>query len=53
MFDLAADIYLSPKFRLLAGVSNIGDRKYYDRVFSNGLEPARGRKVYAGLAAGF
>jgi len=53
VFDLAADIYLSPHFRLLAGVSNIGDRKYYDRVFSNGIEPARGRKVYAGLAAGF
>ncbi|GAA4778603.1 hypothetical protein GCM10023219_28490 [Stakelama sediminis] len=53
VFDIAADVYLTKKLRLLAGVSNIGDRKYYDRVFLNGLEPARDRKAYAGFAVGF
>ena len=53
VIDFAGDLYLTHNLRLLGGVSNIGNRHYYDRVFQNGLEPARGRKVYIGLAAGF
>lgn len=53
VLDLAGDFYLTRHLRLLGGVSNIGNRHYYDRVFQNGIEPARGRKVYVGLAAGF
>jgi Fe(3+) dicitrate transport protein len=51
--DFAGDIYLLPHLRFLVGVTNIADRHYYNRVFQNGIEPARDRKVYAGLAVGF
>jgi Fe(3+) dicitrate transport protein len=51
--DIAFDYYLTHSLRLLGGVTNIGDRHYYDRVFQNGIEPARDHKVYGGLAVGF
>ena len=38
--------------RLLGGITNLTDRKYYSRVFQNGIEPAQRRKFYAGLALG-
>jgi Fe(3+) dicitrate transport protein len=52
LFDLAGDWQLTRNLRLLAGVTNLGNRKYYNRVFQNGIEPGARRKVYAGLAAG-
>jgi Fe(3+) dicitrate transport protein len=52
ILDLAADWQLTRNLRLLGGVSNLTDRKYYSRVFQNGIEPGAGRKVYAGLALG-
>lgn len=50
--DFAADYYLTPKLKLIAGVSNLLDKKYYSRVWQNGIEPAPGRAFYLGLAAG-
>ena len=37
----------------MGGISNLGDKRYYSRVFQNGIEPAPGRMVYGGLALGF
>jgi Fe(3+) dicitrate transport protein len=51
--DFAGDYYLTRRVRLLAGVSNLGDERYYDRVFQNGIEPGLGRSVYGGVAFGF
>lgn len=53
VFDFAADWTLSPRLRLLGGLSNIGNRSYYDRVFGTGLEPAPGRMIYGGAAVSF
>jgi Fe(3+) dicitrate transport protein len=52
LFDLAGDWQLTRNIRALAGVSNLKNRKYYLRVFQNGIEPGARRKVYAGLALG-
>ena len=52
VLDLSADWQVSRNIRLLGGVSNLTDRKYYNRVFQNGIEPALGRTFYAGIAAG-
>ncbi len=53
VLDFAADWYLTKQLRVLGGISNLGDVRYYSRVFQNGIEPALGRNVYAGLALGF
>lgn len=53
VFDFAADYYVTKNVRVLGGVSNIFDKKYYSRVFQNGIEPSPGRAVYAGIALGF
>jgi Fe(3+) dicitrate transport protein len=53
VFDIAGDYYITPKVRLIAGISNLGDHKYYSRVFQNGIEPAPGRTAYLGLGLGF
>lgn len=52
IFDLSGDWQLSRNIRLIGGVSNILDRKYYNRVFQNGIEPGLRRTVYAGIAFG-
>lgn len=51
--DFSADWWVLPQVRLLGGVSNITDRKYYNRVFSNGIEPGIGRTFYVGAAYEF
>jgi Fe(3+) dicitrate transport protein len=53
--DLSADYVFAGHWRVLAGVSNLGDRRYYSRVFLFGgaIEPARDRAAYAGLAYDF
>jgi Fe(3+) dicitrate transport protein len=53
LFDLTADWQLTPNLRLLGGITNLTNRKYYNRVFQNGIEPGARRKVYAGAALGF
>ena len=39
--------------RLLGGVSNLTDKKYYNRVFSNGIEPGLRRTYYGGFSYEF
>ena len=51
--DFSADWWVLPQVRLLGGVSNLTDRKYYNRVFSNGIDPAQGRTFYVGAAYEF
>lgn len=51
--DFSADWWVAPQVRLLGGVSNIADKKYYARVFSNGIEPGLGRTFYLGAAYEF
>lgn len=41
------------QLRLLGGVSNIGNKKYYNRVFGNGIEPGLRRTWYAGFSYEF
>jgi len=52
VLDLTADWQVSRNIRLLGGITNLTDRKYYNRVFQNGIEPAQRRKIYAGVALG-
>jgi Fe(3+) dicitrate transport protein len=55
VLDLSADYVIAGHFRVLAGISNLGNRRYYSRVFLFGgmLEPARERAAYGGLAYDF
>ena len=52
VLDLGGDWQLTRNIRLLGGITNLTDRKYYNRVFQNGIEPGARRKVYAGVALG-
>jgi len=47
--DLSSDWQVNRDLTLLAGISNLGNRHYYDRVWQTGLEPAYGRSYYAGF----
>lgn len=51
--DFSAEYYITPHCRLLAGVSNLTDEKYYSRVFSSRIEPAPGITGYGGFSIGF
>jgi Fe(3+) dicitrate transport protein len=55
VLDLSGDWTAIGHLRLLGGVSNLTDRRYYSRVFLSGgrLEPANGRLFHAGLAYDF
>ncbi|MGB9473562.1 MAG: TonB-dependent receptor [Candidatus Udaeobacter sp.] len=53
VFNLTGDWYLTKNLRLIAGITNLTDEKYYDRVFANGIEPAPRRSGYAGLSLSF
>lgn len=53
LVDLGGDYWISRSVRLLAGVSNLTDRKYYNRVFSNAIEPGTARSYYAGASFEF
>jgi Fe(3+) dicitrate transport protein len=52
LVDLSGEYILAGHFRLLGGVANLTDRRYYSRVFiSRGLlEPGKSRTFYAGVA---
>ena len=52
LLDFAADWQLTRNIRVLGGVRNLTNRKYYLRVFQNGIEPGARRTVYAGMALG-
>lgn len=51
--DFAAEYYFAKHCRLLAGVSNLTDEKYYSRVFGSRIEPAPRLNGYAGVSIGF
>ncbi|MFZ1218033.1 MAG: TonB-dependent receptor [Chthoniobacterales bacterium] len=54
VWNLSSEWYITKNLRLIAGVSNLADEKYYSRVFLNGLiEPAPRRSGYAGLSVEF
>ena len=53
VFNLSGDLYITKHLRLIAGISNLTDEKYYDRVFANGIEPAPRRSGYAGVSLTF
>ena len=52
LVDLSADWQVTRNIRLLGGISNLFDEKYYNRVFQNGIEPGARRTFYAGVAVG-
>jgi Fe(3+) dicitrate transport protein len=49
VIDFASDWQVTPWLKVLAGISNLTDRQYYNRVWQTGLEPAYGRTWYAGF----
>jgi Fe(3+) dicitrate transport protein len=53
LFSLTGDFYLTRNLRIIAGITNLTDEKYYDRVFANGIEPAPRLSGYAGLSLAF
>ncbi|MEI6485665.1 MAG: TonB-dependent receptor [Sphingomonadales bacterium] len=50
--DFNAEWTVMPHIRLQFGVQNLFDARYYARVFQTGIEPAVGRKLFAGLSFG-
>ena len=52
LVDLSADWQVTRNIRLLGGISNLFDEKYYNRVFQNGIDPGARRTFYAGVALG-
>ena len=54
VWNLSTEVYLRKNIRLLAGVSNLADEKYYSRAFLTGLiEPAPQRTGYVGMSIEF
>ena len=53
VFNLAGDWYITKNLRLIGGISNLTDAKYYNRVFANGIEPAPRLSGYAGISLSF
>ncbi len=56
VFNLSGEFYLTKNVRLIGGISNLADKKYYSRVFPFGggsIDPAPGRSGYAGLSVEF
>lgn len=56
VFNLSGEFYLTRNVRLIGGISNLADKKYYSRIFPFGggsIDPAAGRSGYAGLSVEF
>ncbi|HEX4630023.1 MAG TPA: TonB-dependent receptor [Chthoniobacterales bacterium] len=54
VWNLSSEWYVTKNVRLIAGVSNLADEKYYSRAFLTGLiDPAARRSGYAGLSVEF
>lgn len=54
VLNLAGDYYITKRLKLIAGISNLADEKYYSRVFFNGsIEPALRRSGYVGASIEF
>ena len=53
VLNLAGDWHITKHLKLIAGISNLTNKKYYSRVFLNGfIEPAPQRSGYAGPRVG-
>ena len=53
-FNLSGEWWITKNVRLIAGISNLADEKYYSRVFFNGtIEPGPKRTGYAGISVQF
>lgn len=50
--DFSGECELGRHWRLLGGISNLTNLRYYSRVFISGgaIEPALTRQLYAGIA---
>ena len=54
VFNLSGEWYVTKNVRLIAGISNLADEKYYSRAFLTGLiDPAPRRTGYAGVSVEF
>jgi Fe(3+) dicitrate transport protein len=56
IFNLSGEFYVTRNVRLIGGISNLGDKTYYSRVFPFGggsIDPAPHRSGYAGLSVEF
>lgn len=54
VFNFSSEWYLTKNVRLIAGISNLFDGKYYSRAFMTGLiDPAASRTGYAGISIEF
>jgi Fe(3+) dicitrate transport protein len=53
VFNLSGELYVTKNLRLIGGISNLTDAKYYNRVFANGIEPAPRLSGYAGVSLAF
>ncbi|HEY2569262.1 MAG TPA: TonB-dependent receptor plug domain-containing protein [Candidatus Udaeobacter sp.] len=53
LFNLTGDYYVTRNLRIIGGITNLTNEKYYDRVFANGIEPAPRLSGYAGLSLSF
>ena len=51
--DFSAEYYITKNCRVMAGVSNLTDQRYYSRVFGSRIEPAPGLNGYGGISIGF
>lgn len=54
VFNLSGEYYVTKNVRLIGGISNLTNEKYYSRVFLTGnIEPAPRMSGYAGLSVEF
>ena len=53
VWDLTAEYKIHENVRLLAGINNLFDEKYFSRVTSGGIDPANGRNYYIGASFEF
>jgi Fe(3+) dicitrate transport protein len=54
VWDLAIEVPVyQENFKLLFGINNLFDEKYYSRVRADGIQPVAGRNFYGGFNASF
>ena len=54
VLNFSAEWYITKNIRLIGGISNLADEKYYSRAFLTGLiDPAPRRSGYAGISIEF
>jgi Fe(3+) dicitrate transport protein len=52
-WDLTAEIPVTKRVSVMAGVNNVFDKQYYSRITTAGIDPSYGRNVYAGFSLQF